>query len=115
MDTDTLLDKIKTQPEEVGFKEVMLTIDDGYDYQPTVFMNGAVVNEAGVNEASCKILAFAKLHGLNKEQALACFGKFYRDDVLQHPHGTDHSNIRSFMVCGWGGLEFKGNVLTPKP
>jgi len=115
MGTDTLLDKIQAQPEQVEFTEVLLAIDDGYDYQPTAFINDAVVNEAGMNEGSCKIFAFAKLHGLNKEQTLACFGKYYRDDVLQHPQGTDHANIRSFMVYGWGGLEFKGNVLTPKP
>ena len=114
MGTDAILEKIRTNPEDVEFKEVMLIISDEYDYQPTEFMNGAVVNAAGVNEASCKILSFAKLHGLDKEQTLACFGKFYREDVLQHPHGTDHENIRSFMVCGWLGVELKGQVLTPK-
>jgi hypothetical protein len=113
MSIDSLLEKIRTNPEAVEFKEVMLAISAHYDYQHTRFMNGALVNEPGENEASCKILAFARLHGLSKEQTLACFGKFYRDDVLLHPQATDHGNIRSFMVCGWGGVEFDGPVLTP--
>lgn len=95
------------------FKEVMLTISELYDYQPTRFVNGAVVNEPGENEASCKIFSFARLHGLDEQQTLACFGKFYREDVMQHPQGTDHGNIRTFMVCGWRAVEFDGDALKP--
>jgi hypothetical protein len=54
------------------------------------------------------------MHGLDKEQTLACFGKFYRDDVLKNPSGTDHENIRSFMACGWDAVEFEAEALKPK-
>lgn len=114
MDIKTLLEKIAFEPETVEFKEVMLIISEHYDYQPAKFNNGVVVNEAGVNEASCKLLYFGKLQNLDKDQTLACFGKFYRKDVLQNPQGTDHENIRNFKVCGWEGVEFFGEVLIPK-
>ena len=109
-----LRERIRTQPEQVEFKEVMLTISEHYDYKPAKFYNGAVVNEPGENEASCKIFAFAKRENLDVSETLSCFGKFYREDVLKNPDGTDHGNIRNFMACGWGGVEIEGEVLTPK-
>jgi hypothetical protein len=114
MNVEQLLQQIKNEPESVEFREVLLTITENYDYQPVKFFNGAVVNEAGDNEASCKIFSFCKLHGLDKKQTLSCFGKFYRDDVLANPAGVDHENIRSFMACGWDALEFEGEALKPK-
>jgi len=111
---EDLLKKIRTHRETVEFKEVMLTISENYNYRPARFVNGAVVNEPGENEASCKIFAFAKLHNLDVTETLSCFGKFYREDVLKKPEGTGHENIRSFMVCGWQGVEIEGEVLTPK-
>jgi len=114
MDVEELLERIRTDQDAVEFKEVMLTISEHYDYKPARFVNGAVVNEAGENEASCKIFAFAKLHDLDLHETLSCFGKFYRDDVLKNPEGTDHANIRDFMVCGWIGVEIEGEVLTVK-
>jgi hypothetical protein len=53
----------------------------------------------------------AKLNGLSKEETLACFGAFYRNDVLQNPEGTDHQNIRNFIEFGWDGIEFEGQAL----
>ena len=114
MNIRELLEKIAFSPEAVEFKEVMLVISEHYDYQPVKFNNGVVVNEAGVNEASCKIFYFGKLHNLDKDQTLVCFGKFYRRDVLQNPEGSDHENIRNFMVCAWEGIEFFGEALIPK-
>jgi len=116
MSVEELLEKIRANRESVEFDEVMLTISDNYHYVPARFINGAVANEPGENEGSCKIFAFAKLHGLNVTETLSCFGKFYREDVLKNPEGTGHANIRSFMTCGWGGVEFEGEgeVLTPK-
>jgi hypothetical protein len=55
--------------------------------------------------------SFAKLNGLSKEETLACFGAFYRNDVLQNPEGTDHQNIRNFIEFGWDGIEFEGQAL----
>ena len=49
-----------------------------------------------------------KLHNLSKAQTLACFGDYYRVDVLQHPQKNDHANIRQFMLSGPGGIQFTG-------
>src|SRR5574343_887039 len=96
--------------QAVDFKETMSVIADNYHYTPTEFSNGIeqpLLNKTGQNEGSCKIFAFAKLHGLDKNQTLALFGDFYRKDVLENPAGNDHQNIRTFMRDGWDGIVFK--------
>jgi hypothetical protein len=45
---------------------------------------------------------------------LACFGTYYRDDVLANPEGSDHGNIRNFMKTGWAGVSLPEGVLTVK-
>lgn len=109
---------LKLAPQSVEFSDVMALIETHYHYQATDFGNGfepnKVNNLAGTNEGSCKIFAFAQLNGLSTEQTLACFGEFYRDDVLKHPEGTDHQNIRNFMLSGWSGISFAKVALTPK-
>ena len=118
MTVQTLLTQLKSSPETVEFKAVMDTITAHYDYSPTRFTNGIgenqAFNEAATNEGSCKIFAFAKLNNLNVEQTLACFGSYYRDDVLKNPTGSDHGNIRNFMVYGWPGISFDSIALTAK-
>ena len=118
MTVQTLLSQLQTSPETVEFNDVMDTIAANYNYTPTRFTNGIgenqAVNEAGTNEGSCKIFAFAQLNNLNVEQTLACFGSYYRHDVLKNPQGTDHGNIRNFMVYGWPGISFDGAALTAK-
>jgi hypothetical protein len=42
---------------------------------------------------------------------LACFGSYYRKDVLENPNGTDHQNIRNFMNRGWEGISFEKEAL----
>ena len=117
MTVDELIQKINTKPESINFTEVINTIEKTCHYTPTRFYNGTgkqtVSNEAGTNEGSCKIFAFGKLYNLNEKQTLACFGKYYREDVLGHPEGNDHANIRNFMVSGWQGIEFEGEALIP--
>ncbi len=118
MTPEQLLARIRQAPESIEFGAVMATIARYYQYQPTAFVNGKeaatqVVNAAGSNEGSCRIFAFAKLHGLTQTQTLACFGAYYRDDVLKHPEGSDHANIRTFMRDGWEGLSFAGEALVP--
>lgn len=112
-----LIEKIKSQPEQVAFAEVIATISAHYQYTPTAFRNGVgedvVASAAGTNEGSCKIFAFARLNDLSESETLACFGDYYRVDVLQHPEGSDHGNIRTFMKYGWAGIEFDGVVLVP--
>ena len=107
-----LLEKIQQQPEKVAFSDVIATIDACYHYQPTAFSNGDVISNAGENVGSCKIFAFAQLQQLSEAQTLACFGHYYRDDVLAHPEGLDHANIRQFMLSGWSQLRFSGAALT---
>ena len=94
--------------ELVEFEEVMKVIAENYQYTPSRFVNGidgdCIVNEAGANEGSHKIFTFAKLNNLTEKQTLACFGKYYREDVLLNPDGQDHQNIRTFMKYGWQGV-----------
>lgn len=115
---DALLRQLRDAPESVRFEDVIDTVNAHYHYTPVRFRNGlgdnAVTNEAGQNEGSCRIFAFAKAVGLGEAETLACFGQFYRDDVLGNPAGTDHANIRSFMRDGWAGVVFDGEALAPK-
>lgn len=114
-----LIQQLESRPESIEFSEVMGLIETHYDYHASDFDNGIepnkVHNSAGTNEGSCKIFAFAQLIGLSKEQTLACFGDYYRDDVVKHPNGTDHQNIRTFILSGWAGIRFYSSPLTLKP
>lgn len=116
MTVEQLLQKIRGEPEHISFEEVIATINQHYHYTPTRFRNGigegAVINEARQNEGSCRIFAFARLHCLTETETLACFGLFYREDVLGYPDGADHANIRNFMRDGWAGIQFDGDALT---
>jgi hypothetical protein len=114
MRINDFLTKLRTQPDTVLFTDTMAVIDANYDFTPTRFSNGAAVNEAGTNSGSCKLFAFAQLHQFSKEETLACFGDYYRVDVLQHPEATNHANIRNFMVTGWEGISFDAVALQPK-
>ncbi len=101
----------------VDFQDAMAVIAEHYHYRATEFCNGVqqpLLNEAGRNEGSCKIFAFAKLHELNQQQTLALFGDYYHRDVLQNPEGSDHQNIRNFIRDGWDGIVFKGEALQAK-
>lgn len=106
-DLGVFVEQIKQQESNMEFEQVMQVIQDNYQYQPTSFTNGELVNESGTNEGSCKIFYFAQLNELSEQQTLACFGRYYRDDVLKNPNGSDHGNIRNFMKTGWQGIEFK--------
>mgnify|MGYP005996498551 CR=1 FL=1 len=103
--------------KQLDFEDTMAVISEHFNYVPTAFTNGTsdtcVSNAAGQNEGSCKIFAFAQLLGLNEEQTLLCFGRFYQD-VINTPDGTDHGNIRNFMRDGWKGIHFEGQALTRK-
>ena len=118
MDINDLKKQLSESPETVEFQDVMTIIEAHYHYTPTRFTNGIgenkVINEAGKNEGSCKLFAFAQLQSLNEDQTLACFGQYYRTDVLQHPDNTDHANIRQFMQTGWSGIQFDLQALSSK-
>ncbi len=109
-----LLDSLRDHPEQIEFSAVINYIERHYEYHPTRFRNGELINEAGKNEGSCKLLAFAKLQQLSDQETLALFGRYYREDVLQNPQGTDHSNIRNLMRTGLAGVQFDQHALRPK-
>lgn len=111
---EEFITQLNTTPESIQFPETIALIDSLYEFEPTAFRNGEVRNEAGQNSGSCKIFAFALLHKLSVPQTLACFGGFYRDDVLKHPDADNHQNIRNFMRTGWDGIEFQGEALRPR-
>jgi len=108
------LSKLLSDPETISFQDTMAVIDANYNFTPCAFKNGETYNEAGQNNGSCKLFGFAQLQQLNETQTLACFGSFYRDDVLKHPEGQDHQNIRNFMRFGWEGIVFQGQTLAAK-
>lgn len=115
MQPEQFLLQLKQKPETLAFKDVIAFVDSNYHYSPQRFSNGLgddpVINEAGKNEGSCKIFALGLDLELNESETLACFGEYYRDEVLQHPQHTDHANIRRFMRDGWAGIRFDGRAL----
>ena len=118
MTLESLLNQLNNKPDSINFNDVIDVIESTYNYTPTRFTNGlnenTVINEAGMNEGSCKLFYFAQDQKLSKEQTLACFGAYYRDDVLKHPNAEDHANIRTFIQYGWKGIAFDAPALTKK-
>ena len=114
MELQQFLDAVASTPEQIEFELTIAVIEANYEFTPTAFTNGETENAAGQNNGSCKIFAFGLLNNLDKEATLACFGRFYRQDVLQHPENDDHQNIRNFMVSGWDGVKFESSALVAK-
>ena len=108
------LTKLNTQPETIEFTDTMAVIEVNYTFSETAFTNGQQSNAAGENSGSCKIFSFAQLNGLTEQQTLACFGIYYRNDVLGNPDASDHQNIRQFMINGWSGISFDSAPLVSK-
>jgi hypothetical protein len=96
-----------------SFPETIALIDEKYTFTPTGFKNGNQLNNAGENNGSCKIFAFAQMQQLSKEETLLLFGDFYQD-VLNSPEASDHQNIRNFMIFGWNGIHFEDEALQAK-
>lgn len=107
----TLLAGLKTNA--VQFAEVIIFIENHYQHQPTAFKNGEWYNEASQNQGSAKIFAFAQLNELNKEDTLCLLAEHYHA-VLANPDGSDHQNIRQFMIYGWERIQFEGEALKLK-
>lgn len=114
MTIDSFIARLHTAPDSIQFTDTIAVIEAHYNFTATAFQNGALKNEAGQNSGSCKLFSFAKLHGLTEQQTLACFGNYYRLDVVQHPQAQDHQNIRNFMQSGWQGIQFDRQPLTIK-
>lgn len=114
MTLQSFKEKLANNPIAIEFTETIALIDSLYTFTPTEFKNGNTTNAENQNNGSCKLFAFAQLNNFSKEETLACFGKFYTNDVLKNPTGTDHQNIRNFMIYEWDGIEFNGDVLSEK-
>ncbi|MEH6455740.1 MAG: HopJ type III effector protein [Cocleimonas sp.] len=114
MNTKEYLEKLEQTPELLEFSELMDVIESEYNFTPSDFKNGDLESLENENMGSCKIFSFGQLHGLTAEQTLACFGAYYRNDVLQNPDGEDHQNIRNFMQTGWNGVVFSQTALADK-
>ena len=102
--------KLNDDPAGIQFEDTMALIDSHYEFTETAFNNGAQHNAAGENSGSCKLLYFAQLNQLTKQQTLQCFGQYYRD-VLNEPAGSAHQNIREFIKHGWSGVSFEHTPL----
>ncbi len=114
MTLNDFLQRLNDAPDSITFNDTIALIEALYIFTPAAFKNGDMNNEAGQNNGSCKLFAFARLHNLSQQQTLHCFGDYYRADVLAHPHGIDHQNIRNFMKTGWEGIGFEGEALKLK-
>ena len=98
---------------DIKFSEVIEHIDTHYESQLLEFKNGDLVNKQGENEGSAKVLSYAALSNLDKENTLKLWGEFYQD-VKKNPDGDDHQNIRQFMKNGWGGVPFENGIALNK-
>ncbi len=114
MALNEFMQRLDNVPEGIAFNDTIALIEALYDFTPTPFRNGDLLNEAGKNNGSCKLFSFARLHNLSPQQTLHCFGDYYRKDVLGNPDGADHQNIRNFMRSGWEGIGFEGEALKLK-
>lgn len=106
-----LIDDLRAQ--RANFSTVIAAINAQFNYTPQAFSNGEVHNHAGQNEGACRVFAFAQAIDLSVADTLLCFAEHYAA-VLATPAGSDHANIRAFMVTGWPGIRFDGIVLTAK-
>lgn len=107
----TLLTQLKAN--EINFAGVIDFINAHYQHQPTAFKNGDTYNEATQNQGSARVFAFAQLNNLSEADTLNLFAEHYQS-VLNTPEGTDHQNIRQFMLHGWDGVVFEGVALVAK-
>lgn len=66
-----------------------------------------------MNEGAAKVLAFAALHSLSKEQTLRLFAEHWAE-VEAAPAGAGHKNVRAFARTGWEGTRFEAKPLTKR-
>lgn len=108
-----LLAAVYEAPETLVFQDVLAAIESEFEFTPSAFSNGSIVNSAEQNQGSCKVLSFAHKSNLSQPHTLALFAEHYRS-VLADPTGTDHQNIRQFMATGWKGVSFAKVALVKK-
>jgi len=100
---------VEMSGDDIKFADVIELIDKYYENQLLEFKNGDILNKAGENEGSAKILSYAAIADLDKETTLKLWGEYYRE-VLADPDGDSHQNIRNFMKYGWEGVPFENGV-----
>lgn len=111
MDTIKLLKLLRSK--EIVFKDVLAFIDSSYECKTSAFKNGLQNNAENENQGSARVLYFAKINNLSKEDTLELFAEHY-NSVLANPDGNDHQNIRQFQINGWNTVSFEQEVLTAK-
>ena len=98
---------------KLSFKEIIDYIDENYNYQSTAFKNGDLYNLEDQNQGSAKVLYFAKINNLLKEDTLKLFAEHYQN-VLEDKNGVSYQNIRNFIEYGWEGVVFEKEALQIK-
>lgn len=96
------------------FDDTLALIGRYFDYQPTGFHNGPLINAAGENAGSCRVFALGQYCSLSEADALQLFAQHYQQ-VLNDPSGDSHGNIRQFISTGWSGIRFEGEPLRARP
>jgi hypothetical protein len=114
MDVQIFLNQLQIEKKQPSFADTMEVVEVNYNFSPTAFQNGSLMNAAGENSGSCKLFSFAKMHDLSVLDTLTCFGSYYFEDVLGDPDGVSHQNIRNFMKTGWDGIRFDSVALVLK-
>mmetsp|Transcript_15487 Transcript_15487/g.33703 ORF Transcript_15487/g.33703 Transcript_15487/m.33703 type:complete len:210 (+) Transcript_15487:101-730(+) len=99
--------------DDIMFEDVIEIIDKYYEDGLIEFKNGDMNNAPGENVGSAKVLSYAALSGMDKEETLKLWGQYYRD-VKATPDGTDHQNIRNFIKYGWEGVPFENGIALTK-
>lgn len=100
----------KSNLDDLMFDDLMALIDKYYESNPLLaYRNGDLLNEAGQNPGSAKLLSYAALSGLDKETTLKLWGEYYRE-VLADPDGESRRSIRNFMKYGWDGVPFENGI-----
>ena len=114
MELIDFIEKLNQSAQNMTFEETIAVIELYYNFTPTAFQNGSHYNNVGENSGSCKLFAFGLLQKLSITQMLSCFGRYYFEEVLGNPEGTNHQNIRNFMITGWSQIRFEGVPLVLK-
>lgn len=100
---------VEMSGDDLTFEEVMEMIDEHFEDGLIEFKNGDILNAAGENMGSAKILSYAALAQMDKDTTLKLWGQYYRE-VLADPDGDSHQNIRNFMKYGWDGVPFENGI-----
>ena len=95
---------------KITFADCLAFIEKNYLYTPGAFKNGKLLNLPSENQGSAKVLYFAKLNKLSKEDTLLLFAEHFQN-VLSYPQDKNHQNIRQFIENGWDGVDFDSEVL----